>query len=935
MISSTYDPPSPNKTISRDLISTLISTGLAVGENRYVRKLALSWLASYPGDLAIKYQYAKALTNENQTPFYERAYKILSELCYTDPEFLEAQVLQVQVSQQLNSIDTETFIGSALVLGGASKANVGGKHKYFPKWSAKLREAQLILDRSSKYETQQLDNAEQLIHQSLLDEPETPLVATLHLKVVRKRNSLPDMAMRSLALSYQNRWPSCLQLMLILADILMDTGDTEKAVALLHESVSLDIVGQVPGRLWGDDHPYRSLWPEIIEIPPQSSSIPQNLPIPASVAVVLGWNQLPEPILSNQYMSDRIDYIESNVDTDDPEIHPQVVTQQSIDQTSETVEKTSDNDQYPQSDPETLRSVQAELERIAEQLRQPFLASVDGRLPVYVVLTTKLGLELKYGKENAGYLFEELKRLVRIIRGRHPSGELWSSVLFLPDDPQNVTSFGLEPVPHNDPWAIKLSLKDLDEVLAKRGEMIGCVLIVGGPDVVPFHNLPNPVDDFDAEVPTDNPYATRDENYFIPEWPVGRLPGDSGDDISQLINAVNNIILTYKSEVTTESWFKRFWRTIVNALTLKQFRLLPSMGYTAAIWRKASFSVYRSIGEPQAMMVSPPLQVCDPSEASKPYLDNDDNISPSYEHVCLNFPNAQLAYFNLHGIEDAVEWYGQRDPTDPGDGPDFPVALRPQDIRNGGSAPRIVFTEACYGAHIENKTINEAMALKFLNSGSHAVIGSTCISYGSISAPLIAADLLGHSFWEYITDGIPTGEAFKRAKINLARVMHKRQGYLDGEDQKTLISFVLYGDPLSQPSNGNKKTKVVQRTVDPPDEFNTVCDRIGTDDLPVTIPDDVMLQVKEVVSKYLPGMEDAELSYMNHAVDCTSICINCTSSQFCPSAKTRGKNKSGEYLNRKVVTLSQKTVQANYTHKQVAKVTMDTQGKVIKLAVSR
>ena len=51
--------------------------------------------------------------------------------------------------------------------------------------------------------------------------------------------------------------------------------------------------------------------------------------------------------------------------------------------------------------------------------------------------------------------------------------------------------------------------------LAKHGEMIGALLIVGGPDIIPFHNLPNPVDDLDMEVPSDNPYGTRDENYFI------------------------------------------------------------------------------------------------------------------------------------------------------------------------------------------------------------------------------------------------------------------------------------------------------------------------------------------------------------------------------------------------------------------------------------
>ena len=36
--------------------------------------------------------------------------------------------------------------------------------------------------------------------------------------------------------------------------------------------------------------------------------------------------------------------------------------------------------------------------------------------------------------------------------------------------------------------------------------------------------LPNPTDDADPDIPSDNPYATADDNYFVPEWPIARLP---------------------------------------------------------------------------------------------------------------------------------------------------------------------------------------------------------------------------------------------------------------------------------------------------------------------------------------------------------------------------------------------------------------------------
>ncbi len=177
-------------------------------------------------------------------------------------------------------------------------------------------------------------------------------------------------------------------------------------------------------------------------------------------------------------------------------------------------------------------------------------------------------------------------------------------------------------------------------------------------------------------------------------------------------------------------------------------------------------------------------------------------------------------------MEDAPEWFGQRDPfTDPTDYVDFPVALRPEDIVNGGNAPYIVFTEACYGANVYGKNSETAICMKFLDSGSKAVIGSTKISYGSVTPPLIAADLLGKLFWDGLKQALPVGEALRQAKLKLATEMHRRQGYLDGEDQKTLISFVLYGDPLYSPidSQGRSKGKIIFRKAARPSHMKTAC----------------------------------------------------------------------------------------------------------------
>ena len=64
------------------------------------------------------------------------------------------------------------------------------------------------------------------------------------------------------------------------------------------------------------------------------------------------------------------------------------------------------------------------------------------------------------------------------------------SIDVLPDDPEQLAPMGIRPVIGNDPWQIKLALADLDQALAKRGEMIGALLIVGGPKLFLFTTYP-------------------------------------------------------------------------------------------------------------------------------------------------------------------------------------------------------------------------------------------------------------------------------------------------------------------------------------------------------------------------------------------------------------------------------------------------------------
>ncbi len=985
-----------SSSLPRSLVSEMIQAALSLGEARFARQAALAWLAVYPGDLPISLLHAEAALEEarqvgapngasaaRRSRRFERPIALLHVLCIADPEYLPAQELLARLlfetrsagisqgearfpaagrpmahsADTLRLADVDTF-GDVLVLGGRLQPGMP-----VPVWGDGLRQARQILASSGSItssradhgltargrarriagdETGAWEDAERLVHGALLRNPSTPLAAVTHLLFESARD-LPLPAMRSLASVYHQRWPDCVQFTLLLADTWMDSGEEERAVALLHQAAAGDITGQVACRLWGDGHPYRALWPDRLEAP-----VLQDLPVPAAVAAALGWNQLP----AGSSISSSGDC--SPVPEPDPRSHSHPISTSR----QPPSHPTPDLPGFPSPHLEMPLSIQTELEQIAARLKQPQLGRVDGRFPVYVIFTTRRGLQAQYGADAAGLVEEGMLRLAKAVRQRKG----WGALLFYADEglaipgPGPLACLREKRARSNDAWSLKLSLADLDVALGKQGEMIGALLIVGGPEVVPFHHLPNPVDDADHDVPSDNPYATRDENYFIPEWPHGRLPGGAGSDPGFLIGALLDIANRHEDAVRRKPFFLRWWEELRGSWGASPWRMHPSLGYTAAVWRQASQAVFRPAGGGRDLLVSPPVQAgetragytgierrsdasCQPAPQRRAAGNNGNGRSA---FVRLRLRPSRLGYFNLHGLPDAVEWFGQRDPSGPLDGPDYPVALRPQDLDqsvsrdsrdHGGRSPQVIFTEACYGAHIRGKGVDEALALKFLASGSQAIAGSTCIAYGAIADPLTAADLLGHSFWKFLGQGLPAGEALRRAKIHLAREMHHRQGYLDGEDQKTLISFVLYGDPLAQPLRIGRGPKTVLRPLHPPAQVKTVCDRSLDGEGVSPIPTEVLHYVKGFVAQYLPGMADAQVSLSQQHAVCTGAGHRCPTSQIGP------KSRPALSPHRQVVTL-QKSVPANGTghtrlHHHYARLTLDDRGKVVKLVVSR
>lgn len=935
---------SPSGTdLPRERFLAILHAGLGAAEYRFVVQSALQWLAAYPGDLQASLAYAHALQCEGRT---SEARNVARGLCRADPEHLEALQLWLSLEEQLSKPGTaekdastthsapgedfrDTAKGQARGAGKTPQPSTGDLANWItalggqrPTQAKNGGWGERLLRLRKQIEAGNLEQAETLLPELLGQDLDTPLVALTHLLSLKASPDTPLAARRSLAEFYQRRFPDCLPTNLLLADWLLQEGAIERAVSLLHQSAARDISGEVARRVLGPSHPYRSLWPEKV-------SLPMELVIPASVAATLGWNQLPsgEPAQVTAKALPTSPASEAKPEQAPPE------------QPSPTTSPTRQEQVI--SDAATFRKV---LDHMADEIGEKPASQFDGRFPVYVIFSIYQKLVEQYGATGAESVKAELQRLAeqfaqrKTINGR---GQ-WGAFVFLPDLPESAGALGLQLLHTFDPWSLKLALADLDQALGKKGEMIGALLIVGGPEIIPFHNLPNPVDDPDGEVASDNPYASRDQNYFIPEWPVGRLPGGAGNDPQHLLAGLKRIQERQAQPQKRTTVPQRWLAWITRWIPASRQTTRKGFGYTAEVWRNASFQVYRPVGEARAVLVSPPKGVNGSSPSAeqiaagvRPGTNGAPRRNGSQAAASL-LPAARLGYFNLHGLADSAEWYGQRDPLSSESGPDYPVALRPEDVKLlGKQAPVVVFSEACYGARIEGKSIDQALSLQFLNNGSQAVVGSTTMSYGAINAPLIAADLLGYNFWKGLLEGLPAGEALQRAKIQLASEMHSRQGYLDGEDQKTLISFILLGDPLLQLSEDVRRAKRLRRLVSGTLQVKTICDRSVEVEQGSALPAEVLSTVKQVVASYLPGMLDAQATFSTERAVCAAHGHECPTSQLGCGCVTNGKSGPVKTPDRRLVVLSKSFEKAGVIHPQFARLTLDIHGKLVKVVVSR
>jgi len=862
---------------------TILKAADECEEYQFAKQAEMLWLVNYSGDLFVQYHQALTYFRLGKKT---RAVELLEGLLELDPTFIEPLWTLIDIKSPSNQRAQYQVLLRYLT----HKSKPGNLSE---NWLSYLWDSREAFDRKD------YPQATDLIHKSLVENPPSPLPAILHLKIINKMDS--QEILNNLCEIYYQQWPKCLQINVIKAISEMAQGKESEAVERLHWVAAQDNAGQVIQQLMGTNHRFLKLWQEKFEIY-------FDLPIPAAISAHLGWNQLQSGQIEKPEFKQASEPVpnfgaESNDVTQELRISiaKEINGDKDVNLEPDPIIATEPVDYANQADFEEIQKVFAKL---AKRLKKPDLERSDNRFPLYVILSSRKQLESNYGPNTTGVIDEELERLTSLIQTLPD----WGALRFYPDDAKQMAELGLKPCLASDAWQVKLSLADLDKALVKKGEMIGAVLIVGGPEIIPFHHLPNPTFDNDLDVPSDNPYATIDDNYFIPQWPVGRLPGETGSDAGLLLTQIRALIFRYekRSKYAKPGLFNLssvgdWFRQLFSGINSKQKK---SLGYTAEIWRKASADVYKTVGKVNELQLSPPFH----SESL-----------PLNNHL-----GYRLGYFNLHGIKDGPYWYGQKDFSSESSGPDYPIALSPNMFNENSRSPNLIVSEACYGANIHQKRYQDALSLKCLDSGTSSFVGSTCVAYGSVMPPLIAADFLAESFWRQAVQGYPVGYALMEAKLKLAEEMVRVQGFLDGEDQKTILSFVLFGDPLAAYDGIQKMPKPLFRIKSHPAP-KTISD---SDMEPASdetkLPKNVNREVKKAVEKYLPGLQNAQM-HINKSPSESGDHLN--------ESSTVTKTADSE---RYVVTLKKSYEQDQLApHHHYARLTFDKKGKLVKFATSR
>jgi len=296
------------------------------------------------------------------------------------------------------------------------------------------------------------------------------------------------------------------------------------------------------------------------------------------------------------------------------------------------------------------------------------------------------------------------------------------------------------------------------------------LVLFGGADIVPMFVVANPnhspKGDRDKKVPTDSPYASSFPSYLVPDRAIGRIPDVVSDpDPAWLVDYLD----------TATHWKSRPARFYGDMYAI-----------CCDDWRHPGKKCMHYIAKPVSdLFMSPPT------------LNRGiDRTSTS----ARNRLSARLHMIQCHGSPKDTKFYGKKA------GGRFLQAITSATLRQRLKPATVVATGCCYGAQIfspddpgARKRGQWPVASTYLRKGALGYVGSTMITLHD-SRNMLWADSIVAEYLHSVLKGASIGRAFLDAKqIYLRRLIFQQHYGVDVGDEKTLIEYVLLGDPSIHP----------------------------------------------------------------------------------------------------------------------------------------
>jgi len=294
--------------------------------------------------------------------------------------------------------------------------------------------------------------------------------------------------------------------------------------------------------------------------------------------------------------------------------------------------------------------------------------------------------------------------------------------------------------------------------------------LFGSQDVVPQFVVDNPSydegGDDDKTVPTDNPYASsspfqakKRASYLIPDRVVGRIPDMEADG--------------------DPAWFTDYLATAASSTPADPSVFHDAYTICAEAWTRAGAACVNYLGLPAALLMNSPPEV---------------DTSPTAQKRLA----WRLHMIKCHGAQLDPRFYGQK-------GDSYPVALSSANLIPRVQPGTLVAAMCCYGAQVYSPADLAAqlpgdwpLASAYLRKGAPGFVGSTMIAWVG-GDEMMGADWIAAGYLKGVLGSASIGRAFLEAKQDYVRWINQQGHGPDRADEKTLIEFVLLGDPSIQP----------------------------------------------------------------------------------------------------------------------------------------